>query len=168
MDEPTNHLDMEMRHALTMALQSFNGAILLISHDRHLLSSSVDTFYLVDNGSVELFDGNLDDYKDYILNLNTSKSKKIEKEIPSEKLVEKDNSQKIRLLKSEINKLDKRNERLNRKLKEVNEELADPEQYSGDGRDDLQNLLKNQLELTDQIEEIEKIWMSKVEELESY
>ena len=168
MDEPTNHLDMEMRHALTMALQSFNGAILLISHDRHLLSSSVDTFYLVDNGSVELFDGNLDDYKDYILNLNTSKSKKIEKEIPSEKLVEKDNSQKIRLLKSEISKLDKRNERLNRKLKEVNEELADPELYSGDGRDDLQNLLKNQLELTDQIEEIEKIWMSKVEELESY
>jgi len=168
MDEPTNHLDMEMRHALTMALQSFNGAILLISHDRHLLSSSVDTFYLVDNGSVELFDGNLDDYKDYILNLNTPKSKKIEKEIPSEKLVEKDNSQKIRLLKSEISKLDKRNERLNRKLKEVNEELADPELYSGDGRDDLQNLLKNQLELTDQIEEIEKIWMSKVEELESY
>jgi ATP-binding cassette subfamily F protein 3 len=151
-----------------MALQSFNGAILLISHDRHLLSSSVDTFYLVDNGSVELFDGNLDDYKDYILNLNTSKSKKIEKEIPSEKLVEKDNSQKIRLLKSEISKLDKRNERLNRKLKEVNDELADPELYSGDGRDDLQNLLKNQLELTDQIEEIEKIWMSKVEELESY
>jgi hypothetical protein len=46
--------------------------------------------------------------------------------------------------------------------------LADPELYSGDGRDDLQNLLKNQLELTDQIEEIEKIWMSKVEELESY
>jgi ATP-binding cassette subfamily F protein 3 len=151
-----------------MALQSFNGAILLISHDRHLLSSSVDTFYLVDNGSVELFDGNLDDYKDYILNLNTSKSKKIEKEIPSEKLVEKDNSQKIRLLKSELSKLDKRNERLNRKLKEVNDELADPELYSGDGRDDLQNLLKNQLELTDQIEEIEKIWMSKVEELESY
>jgi ATP-binding cassette subfamily F protein 3 len=151
-----------------MALQSFNGAILLISHDRHLLSSSVDTFYLVDNGSVELFDGNLDDYKDYILNLNTPKSKKIEKEIPSEKLVEKDNSQKIRLLKSELSKLDKRNERLNRKLKEVNDELADPELYSGDGRDDLQNLLKNQLELTDQIEEIEKIWMSKVEELESY
>ena len=168
MDEPTNHLDMEMRHALTMALQSFKGAILLISHDRHLLSSSVDTFYLVDNGCVELFDGNLDDYKDYILNLNSPKIKKIEKVIPTEKILEKDNSQKIRLLKSEISKLDKRNERLGRKLKEVNEELADPELYSGDGRDDLQNLLKNQIELTDQIEEIEKIWMSKVEELESY
>ena len=93
---------------------------------------------------------------------------KKEKDIPTEILVKKDNSQKIRLLKSEISKLDKRNERLNRKLKEVNDELADPELYSGDGRDDLQNLLKNQLELTDQIEEIEKIWMSKVEELESY
>ena len=64
MDEPTNHLDMDMRHALTMALQSFKGAILLISHDRHLLSSSVDTFYLVDNKTVDVFDGDLDDYKD--------------------------------------------------------------------------------------------------------
>ena len=115
-----------------------------------------------------LFDGNLDDYKDYILNLNSSKSKKIEKDIPTEILVKKDNSQKIRLLKSELSKLDKRNERLNRKLKEVNAELADPNLYTGNGRDDLQNLLKNQLELTDQIEEVEKIWISKVEELESY
>jgi ATP-binding cassette subfamily F protein 3 len=166
MDEPTNHLDMEMRHALTIALQSFKGAILLISHDRHLLSSSVDTFYLVDKGRVEIFDGNLDDYKDYILNINNPKAKKVDKEAKVEKLVEKDNSQNIRLLKSEISKLDKRNERLNRKLKEVNEELADPELYNIDGRDDLQNLLKNQIELTDQIEDIEKTWLAKAEELE--
>ena len=155
-----------MRHALTMALQSFKGAILLISHDRHLLSSSVDTFYLVDKGRVEIFDGNLDDYKDYILNINNPKAKKVDKEAKVEKLVEKDNSQNIRLLKSEISKLDKRNERLNRKLKEVNEELADPELYNIDGRDDLQNLLKNQIELTDQIEDIEKTWLAKAEELE--
>ena len=79
MDEPTNHLDMDMRHALTMALQSFKGAILLISHDRHLLSSSVDTFYLVDNKTVDVFDGDLDDYKDYILKPNIEKadSKKV-------------------------------------------------------------------------------------------
>ena len=50
MDEPTNHLDMEMRHALTVAIQTFQGAILLISHDRHLLNSSVDTFYLSRQG----------------------------------------------------------------------------------------------------------------------
>ena len=74
MDEPTNHLDMDMRHALTMALQSFKGAILLISHDRHLLSSSVDTFYLVDNKTVDVFDGDLDDYKDYILKPNIVKT----------------------------------------------------------------------------------------------
>ncbi|MDC3327230.1 ATP-binding cassette domain-containing protein, partial [Gammaproteobacteria bacterium] len=63
MDEPTNHLDMEMRHALTVAIQSFRGAIVLISHDRHLLNSSVDSFYLVDKGKLDIFDGDLEDYK---------------------------------------------------------------------------------------------------------
>ena len=57
MDEPTNHLDMEMRQALTMALQSFGGAILLISHDRHLLANNVDQFLLVEEGSIGEFDG---------------------------------------------------------------------------------------------------------------
>ena len=72
MDEPTNHLDMEMRHALTIALQTFRGAILLISHDRHLLNSSVDHFYLVDNGRVDIFNGDLNDYKNYILDIKSS------------------------------------------------------------------------------------------------
>ena len=74
MDEPTNHLDMEMRHALTIALQAFNGAILLISHDRHLLNSSVDSFFLVDRGKVDIFKGDLNDYKNYILDINSTNS----------------------------------------------------------------------------------------------
>ena len=79
MDEPTNHLDMEMRHALTVAIQTFKGAILLISHDRHLLNSSVDTFYLIDNGTLEIFDGDLDDYKNYILDIKSSDNKELKK-----------------------------------------------------------------------------------------
>ena len=79
MDEPTNHLDMEMRHALTIALQTFRGAILLISHDRHLLNSSVDHFYLVDNGRVDIFNGDLNDYKNYILDIKSSDIKEKKK-----------------------------------------------------------------------------------------
>lgn len=62
MDEPTNHLDLDMREALAMALQAFEGAVILVSHDRHLLASTVDEFWLVADGKVQPFDGDLDDY----------------------------------------------------------------------------------------------------------
>ena len=59
MDEPTNHLDMDMRQALTVALQEFGGAILLISHDRHLLVNTVDEFLIIDDGKLTNFNGDL-------------------------------------------------------------------------------------------------------------
>jgi len=166
MDEPTNHLDMEMRHALTVAIQTFKGAILLISHDRHLLNSSVDTFYLIDNGALEIFDGDLDDYKNYILDIKSSdnkqsKKKKLVKDGPKE-----DNSEKIKTLNSSISKLDKRLFRLNTKLTEANNKLADPELYSDDSSEDLQDLIRNQLELTNEVEAAEKEWMDKAAELD--
>ena len=67
MDEPTNHLDLEMCHALTMALQSFSGAMILVSHDRHLLRNSVDEFLLVADGQVQPFEGDLDEYQQWLL-----------------------------------------------------------------------------------------------------
>ncbi len=66
LDEPTNHLDIEMREALTLALQNFPGAILIVSHDRHLLKASVDEYWLVNHGKVQPFDGDLDDYHHYL------------------------------------------------------------------------------------------------------
>jgi ATP-binding cassette subfamily F protein 3 len=66
LDEPTNHLDLEMRHALTMALQGFEGAMVVVSHDRHLLRTTTDDFYLVHGGRVEPFDGDLDDYHKWL------------------------------------------------------------------------------------------------------
>src|SRR5690606_27303995 len=62
LDEPTNHLDLEMRHALTMALQEFEGAVIVVSHDRHLLRNTVNEFLLVADGKVNEFDGDLEDY----------------------------------------------------------------------------------------------------------
>jgi len=166
MDEPTNHLDMEMRHALTVAIQTFKGAILLISHDRHLLNSSVDTFYLIDNGALEIFDGDLDDYKNYILDIKSSDNKQSKKKKSTKDGPKEDNSEKIKTLNSSISKLDKRLFRLNTKLIEANNKLADPELYSDDSSEDLQDLIRNQLELTNEVEAAEKEWMDKAAELD--
>ena len=73
MDEPTNHLDMEMRQALTIALQEFEGAILLVSHDRHLLANTVDSFYLVEDNKIDVFDGDLESYRLKLLGRKYSK-----------------------------------------------------------------------------------------------
>ena len=167
MDEPTNHLDMEMRHALTIALQTFRGAILLISHDRHLLNSSVDHFYLVDNGGVDIFNGDLNDYKNYILDIKSSGIKETKKKIKSSKDNKKDNSKLIKSLNIEISKLEKRLLRLNTKLDEANLKLADPDLYKDDSSDNLQDLIRNQLELSNEVELADQEWMDKVTHLES-
>jgi len=167
MDEPTNHLDMEMRHALTVAIQTFKGAILLISHDRHLLNSSVDTFYLIDKGSLNIFDGDLDDYKNYILDIKSIENKDVKKKKIKNNTLQADNTQKIKSINSDISKLDKRLFRLNNKLKEANEKLANPELYTNDADNNLQDLIRNQLELSNEIENAEKEWMDKAAELES-
>ena len=168
MDEPTNHLDMEMRHALTVALQTFKGAILLVSHDRHLLSSTVDTFYMVDKRQVNIFDGDLDDYKNYILNRTVSNYKAKSK--IATKSINHENTKEVKNLKSEISSIEKRLARLNRKLLKANQDLSDPDLYSSDIKPDIQNLIKTQLDLTSEIEIAEKEWLtasSQMDELSS-
>ncbi len=167
MDEPTNHLDMEMRHALTIALQAFKGAILLISHDRHLLNSSVDHFYLVDNGGVDLFNGDLDDYKNYILDIKSTGIKETKKKSKTSKEDRDDNTKLLKSLSTDISKLEKRLLRLNAKLEEANLKLADPNLYKDDSADNLQDLIRNQLELSNEVELADQQWMDKVIQLES-
>ena len=167
MDEPTNHLDMEMRHALTIALQTFRGAILLISHDRHLLNSSVDHFYLVDNGRVDIFNGDLNDYKNYILDIKSSDIKETKKKAKSSKDNKEYNNKLIKSLNIEISKLEKRLLRLNTKLEEANLKLADPDLYKDDSSDNLQDLIRNQLELSNEVKLADQEWMDKVTHLES-
>ena len=167
MDEPTNHLDMEMRHALTIALQAFKGAILLISHDRHLLNSSVDHFYLVDNGGVDLFNGDLDDYKNYILDIKSTGIKETKKKSKTSKEDRDDNTKLLKSLSTDISKLEKRLLRLNAKLEEANLKLADPNLYKDDSADNLQDLIRNQLELSNEVELADQEWMDKVTQLES-
>ncbi|MDC0244751.1 ATP-binding cassette domain-containing protein [Pseudomonadota bacterium] len=169
MDEPTNHLDMEMRQALTMALQSFGGAILLISHDRHLLANNVDQFLLVEDGSIGEFDGDLNDYSLRILkNLNKShprKSSNTKEQTPgAQRQLEQ---KKIKQLKTEIHSAEKRLKRLQEKIADVEGILQSPETYDGDFQDDLHDLIRNQTELKAEIEEVEQIWLNLNEQLES-
>jgi len=168
MDEPTNHLDMEMRQALTMALQSFGGAILLISHDRHLLANNVDQFLLVEDGSIGEFDGDLNDYSLRILkNLNKShprKSSNTKEQSPgAQRQLEQ---KKIKQLKTEIHSAEKRLKRLQEKIVGVEGILQSPETYDGDFQDDLHDLIRNQTELKAEIEEVEQIWLNLNEQLE--
>jgi len=76
LDEPTNHLDLEMRHALAMALQDFEGAMVVVSHDRHLLRLVTDTLWLVDSGRAVPFDGDLDDYATWLSSREQARSHK--------------------------------------------------------------------------------------------
>ena len=168
MDEPTNHLDMEMRQALTMALQSFGGAILLISHDRHLLANNVDQFLLVENGSILEFDGDLNDYSLRILkNLNKSHASKSTTPKESTPGAQRQLDQKkIKQLKNEIHAAEKRLKRLQEKIAGVEGILQSPETYDGDFQDDLHDLIRNQTELKTEIEEVEQTWLNLNEQLE--
>ncbi len=80
LDEPTNHLDLEMRHALTMALQDYHGAMIVVSHDRHLLRSTTDTLILVANGQVVEFEQDLDEYQKWLMNYRREASKEAKAE----------------------------------------------------------------------------------------
>ena len=154
LDEPTNHLDMDMRQALTVALQEFGGAILLVSHDRHLLANTVDEFFIIKDRKLEKFDGDLDDYRNLIikgklnvsLKLNTDEHKEIDKA-------------QVKLLKSEISDVEKTLKRLQRKLTEVEAFLNSPHLYDQDKDLNFHDVLRNQVNLTSEIELAENKWL---------
>ena len=189
MDEPTNHLDIDMRQALTVALQTFDGAILLISHDRHLLANAVDSFLLLDRGRLTEFNGDLEDYRRFVLtdgiktpgagSKDNGPREPVTKRVTGESANKKHNQQvtkpvvgttssnrtnnasgkQARQLKTKLRTLETQLERLNRKLGEVEEGLTDSSLYENGGGDDLQSLLRDQLNLKDQIGELEESWL---------
>jgi ATP-binding cassette subfamily F protein 3 len=159
---------MEMRQALTMALQSFGGAILLISHDRHLLANNVDQFLLIDDGEVQEYAGDLQDYSTRILaNLSKSHPKKSAGKAKTPGANKKADQKLLRQIKAEIMGAEKRLKRLQEKIGEVEAVLQSPDTYDGNFQDDLHDLIRNQTELKSQIEEVEKVWLTANEKLEA-
>ncbi|HEY7774115.1 MAG TPA: ATP-binding cassette domain-containing protein, partial [Marinagarivorans sp.] len=177
LDEPTNHLDLEVRHALTLALQSFDGAVVLVSHDRHLLRNSVEEFLLVDGGKVALFDGDLHDYEQWLANKNTGSNGTTDPDAKTsssaDKATKKDERKnnaviraQLKPLSNAVKKLEKDIDQLQQKLSQVETELADPELYSVGG-DLLTTALKRQADIRQKLEMCEEEWMLKSEELEA-
>lgn len=175
LDEPTNHLDLEMRQALTMALQSFEGAIVIVSHDRHLLVNTVDEFWLVHDGKVELFEGDLEDYRQFLKRSNDSDQPKSDSGSDSKQSAEakKDRKrreaeirQKLSPLKKQVSKLESAMEACQQTLSEVEEQLADTGLYSAENKAKLQEILEAQTRAKQTLEETEEEWMAAQEELE--
>ena len=175
LDEPTNHLDLEMRHALVMALQGFEGAMVTVSHDRHMLKNTADEFYLVDNGAVSQFGYDLDEYYQWLLNANKTDSKKEQVEVKAHsssnrkevKRLEAEFRKSVQPLKKEIDKLEKQLDKFSEQLSDVENQLGDNELYSDENKSKLSELLSKQAELTPKVNQIEEDLLMALEEMET-
>jgi ATP-binding cassette, subfamily F, member 3 len=173
LDEPTNHLDLEMRHSLTLALNDFDGAIVLISHDRHLLRSITDDYMLVDNGKILPFPGDLEDYHDWLrqggasqeqdqqLTTLTSNSKKEQRRLAVERRAQ------LKPISKDLKKQELQMEKLQQRKEELEQLLADPEIYQGQAKEQLKQLLKEKGELDQNLEEVEMRWLDLSDQMEA-
>ncbi|PXX74783.1 ATP-binding cassette, subfamily F, member 3 [Pseudomonas sp. LAMO17WK12:I10] len=174
LDEPTNHLDLEMRLALTMALQEFSGAVLVVSHDRHLLKSTTDNFYLVADGKVEEFDGDLDDYARWLVDYRQRNAPVSTTTVNPDKTDKKAQRQAAAALRQQLAPHKREADKLETKLGKVHERLAKIEASLGDSgiyeaarKDELRDLLAEQARLKVREGELEEAWMEALELLES-
>jgi ATP-binding cassette, subfamily F, member 3 len=170
LDEPTNHLDLDMRHALNIALQGFEGAMVLVSHDRFLLSSVCDDFYLVDSGQVQAFDGDLDDYKAWILkpeqSANASEKPKVKPERKNTKRLEAEFRQATQGLRKTISQCEKVMAELHSKLEKIEAELSHTDIYSAENKEQLKKIISQQATYKGQLEDVEMQWLDTQEQLE--
>ena len=174
LDEPTNHLDLEMRLALTMALQEFGGAVLVVSHDRHLLKSTTDNFLLVAEGRVEPFDGDLDDYARWLVDYRQRNAPATTPAANGERTDKKAQRQAAAALRQQLAPHKREAEKLEAHLGKVHEELARIETRLGDSglyeaakKDELKDLLARQAALKVEESSLEERWMTALELLEN-
>ncbi len=180
LDEPTNHLDLETREALSVALASYSGALILVSHDRYHLEAIADKLWLVDDGKAAEFDGSIDDYRDYLAEKNrqyaekrrgerqdqrTPDSRKSGFKSKEQKQKEAALRQSLRPLKQEIARLEEKMAALDEELARVDEKLADSALYQND-KNKVGELLKKRGVLASLKDDAENAWLLKSAELE--
>ncbi len=176
LDEPTNHLDLEMRHALTLALQDFEGGVILVSHDRALLRATCDEFLLVADGKAADFDGDLEDYSQW-LNTQRLKEKQATQSLQVEKLGKNDRSQskaerqarivERRPLLKELEQIERNMTQMQADKTRCDDRLNDTALYAASDKTELQQLLKTQAELSTKLESAEERWLELHEMLEA-
>ena len=174
LDEPTNHLDMETREALTMALSSYEGALLLVSHDRHLLRATCDQLWLVHDGRVAPFDGDLDDYAALVLasrrdrndtgggDASNRRAQRQQEAAARQRLADS-----RRPLQSKLKRLEEELARVSDELRELDARLADPEFYHAGHADEVAVTLKRRGELAGRVDELEASWIAVTTQLEA-
>lgn len=179
LDEPTNHLDLDMRQALTEALTQYEGSLVIVSHDRHLLRSTVNEFYLVHDGKVEEFNGDLEDYQKWLNELNAQLefAKKADNSTAcnnensavnrkEQKRQEAELRQQAAPLRKKLTQLEKELEKLTASLTTLEETLASPEIYDAENKAKLTDILAKQVATKKQLEEVEMEWLEVQEQLE--
>jgi ATP-binding cassette subfamily F protein 3 len=192
LDEPTNHLDLETREALTEALAQFEGTMLLVSHDRHLLRATSDEFVIVADGKMTPFDGDLDDYRDWMMksklsaqnaarNATSSISSTTTTPAPTavtpnkiersdQKKITAQERQRVAALKKpltiKLSKLENEMGVINKELARIEHSMTDETIFDASRKDELKSLLDAQVNSKRQLERIESEWLQLNEELE--
>ncbi|MEX7543181.1 MFS transporter [Acinetobacter baumannii] len=182
LDEPTNHLDLDMRHALSMALQDFEGAVVLVSHERQLIASVCDELLLVHGGKCTEFEGDLQDYAKWLrearqqqINAQTAVAQnnsssaapapaKVDKEAQRKEAARR--REQTRPIRKNIEKVESQIEKLQPRLAEIEEALADTSLYEANRKDDLLKLMNEQTELKAKLEQNEEQLLELMMELE--
>ncbi|MGZ8227686.1 MAG: ATP-binding cassette domain-containing protein [Methylococcaceae bacterium] len=173
LDEPTNHLDLEMRHALSVALQDFQGAMIVVSHDRHLLRSVTDQLLLVADGKVQTFDGDLDDYRIWLneQKKNDEKTSAIETapavSRKDQRKQDAERRQKFKPLFDALKKAEEAVEKLHQEQKQLEHQLTDPEIYAESERARLKQLIERKTQVDKALDDAEAAWMDAEEQLEA-
>ena len=181
LDEPTNHLDLDMRHALTLALQDYQGALIVVSHDRHLLRTVTDEFLLVAEGRAQPFDGDLDDYRDWLnerqRNANRDTSPRTAGngngsagDRREQKRQEAERRQQMAIkrkpLEKRVRALEQRMEKLHAEQRNLETALSDPASYDDASKTRLKTLLLRKAELDREVTKLETEWLEAQETLE--
>ena len=176
LDEPTNHLDIEMREALAEALQDYEGALVVVAHDRHLLRATTDALWLVADGRVAPFDGDLDDYRDWVLarsrrpaaaesaDAGAAGNRKAQKRAEAEAR-QREYAQR-KPFADKLAKLEREMSALNTERKVVEDWLASPAAYDEAGRETLKERIARQGDLAWQLARLETEWLEVSEALE--
>jgi ATP-binding cassette subfamily F protein 3 len=175
LDEPTNHLDLDMRHALEVALQDYAGAIVLVSHDRHLLRNSVEQLLLINNGSVTDYAGDVETYEKWVLSSNPSEAPapapNVTTEDPGDRKARRQAAANQRAqrqpLKKSLRQLEQRIEKGQQSLQALQAQLADGDLYSENVGTELAELMKQEGQLKRELAAVENEWLKQQEMLEA-
>ena len=177
LDEPTNHLDLDMVHALTVALQEYQGAMIVVSHDRHLLANTVDEFYSIHQGRFTEFKGDLHDYEKWLSqgagadspgSTNKAAAGKVKIDKKEQRQIAAAKRGELAPLRKRERQLEKQIDKLQVQLCSIEDSLSDESLYSETQKGALTDILLKQGQLKSQLEENEEQWLSNRDEIHQF